>query len=77
MGNKPGYVKSSISQSFVEEEIELLNQLVSTLLRGGDASTLVRHSSFRSLCRKTKSMKARAVEVRQQRLSSTEVGEVK
>lgn len=45
-----------ISQSFSEEEVALLSQLLETMLRGGDIRVLMKHPSFGRLQRKIKGM---------------------
>lgn len=79
MGNRPGYVKASVSQSFNEGEVDLLNQLLALIRRGADTTVLQRHEGFRSLCAKALTMKKRMREVKKARkdvrLSSKETGE--
>ncbi len=76
MSNRPGYVRLSASQSFNEDEVVLLGQLLETLLRGGDTRTLVRHQAYANLVRKTQAMKQRIAEQRQARLSGKSEPEV-
>lgn len=49
-----------ISNSFSEGEIQVLDFILSTLLRGGTPNMAVRSKDFASLCRKVQSMKTRA-----------------
>lgn len=51
-----------ISNSFSEGEIQVLEFIVQTLLRGGTPNMATRHRDFASLCRKVMSMKAKAAE---------------
>lgn len=51
-----------ISNSFSEGEIQVLDFIVQTLLRGGTPTMATRHKEFASLCRKVKSMKGRVHE---------------
>ena len=53
-----------ISNSFSEGEIQVLEFIVQTLLRGGTPSMATRHKDFASLCRKVMSMKAKAAEAK-------------
>jgi hypothetical protein len=48
-----------ISNSFSEGEIQVLEFIVQTLLRGGSPTMATRHKEFASLCRKVMSMKTR------------------
>lgn len=48
-----------ISNSFSEGEIQVLEFIVQTLLRGGTPTMATRHKEFASLCRKVMSMKTR------------------
>jgi hypothetical protein len=48
-----------ISNSFSEGEIQVLEFIVQTLLRGGTPTMATRHKEFASLCRKVMSMKSR------------------
>lgn len=79
MGNRPGYVKASVSQSFNEEEVAVLDRLLALIRRGGDTSVVQRHDGFRSLCAKALTMKKKMREVKKARkdagLSSKETGE--
>jgi hypothetical protein len=65
--------KLSISESFEEEEVALLDQLFVLLLRGGSPEVLRRQPAFGSICRKVVGMKQRVKEAKG--LSSTEVDE--
>lgn len=51
-----------ISNSFSEGEIQVLDFVLSTLLRGGSAQMATRSKDFASLCRKVHAMKAKVVE---------------
>ena len=46
-----------ISNSFSEGEIQVLEFIVQTLLRGGTPTMATRHKEFASLCRKIMAMK--------------------
>ena len=54
-----------ISNSFSEGEIQVLEFIVQTLLRGGTPSMATRHKEFASLCRKIMAMKSRVHEQKQ------------
>src|SRR5258706_11606820 len=56
-----------ISNSFSEGEIQVLEFIVQTLLRGGTPTMATRHKEFASLCRKVMAMKAKAQERPKQR----------
>lgn len=47
------------STSFSEEEVAFLDELFRILLRGGDASRLIRNRSFANVMRKIHAMKGR------------------
>ncbi len=51
-----------ISNSFSEGEIQVMDFIVQTLLRGGSPSMAVRNKDFASLCRKIQTMKSRVNE---------------
>lgn len=51
-----------ISNSFSEGEIQLLEFVVQSLLKGGTPTTAARHKDFPSLCRKIMAMKAKVLE---------------
>lgn len=53
-----------ISNSFSEGEIQVMDFILSTLLRGGTPNMAVRSKDFASLCRKVQSMKTRANDVK-------------
>jgi hypothetical protein len=53
-----------ISNSFSEGEIQVMDFILSTLLRGGTPTMAVRSKDFASLCRKVQSMKSRAADVK-------------
>jgi hypothetical protein len=48
-----------ISNSFSEGEVQVLEFIVQTLLRGGTPTMATRHKEFASLCRKVMAMKAK------------------
>ncbi len=56
-----------ISNSFSEGEIQVLDFILTTLLRGGTPAMAVRSKDFASLCRKVQSMKTRAGDIREGR----------
>ena len=49
-----------ISNSFSEGEIQLLEFILQTLLRGGTPNMATRHKEFASLCRKVMAMRNKA-----------------
>jgi hypothetical protein len=51
-----------ISNSFSEGEIQVMDFIVQTLLRGGSPTMAVRNKDFASLCRKIQTMKSRVNE---------------
>ncbi len=51
-----------ISNSFSEGEIQVMDFIVSTLLRGGSPTMATRNKDFASLCRKIMAMKAKVNE---------------
>jgi len=51
-----------ISNSFSEGEIQVLDFILSTMLRGGSPAMATRNKDFASLCRKVVSMKTRVEE---------------
>ena len=56
-----------ISNSFSEGEIQVLEFVVQTLLRGGTPTMATRHKEFASLCRKVMAMKAKVIERQNQK----------
>ena len=56
-----------ISNSFSDGEIQVMEFIVQTLLRGGTPTMAVRHKEFASLCRKVMAMKAKVHERPQER----------
>ena len=54
-----------ISNSFSEGEIQVLEFIVQTLLRGGTPTMATRHKEFASLCRKVMAMKTKVHEQKQ------------
>ena len=61
-----------ISNSFSEGEIQVMEFIVQTLLRGGSPTMATRHKEFASLCRKVMAMKAKTHERPKQRLAPEE-----
>jgi hypothetical protein len=53
-----------ISNSFSEGEIQVMDFILSTLLRGGSPNMAVRSKDFASLCRKVQAMKTRVGEIK-------------
>ena len=51
-----------ISNSFSEGEIQVMEFIVNSLLRGSSPSMAVRNKDFSSLCRKVMAMKAKVIE---------------
>jgi hypothetical protein len=51
-----------ISNSFSEGEIQVLEFIVQTLLRGGTPTMATRHKEFASLCRKVMAMRTKVNE---------------
>ncbi|GAB4213596.1 MAG: hypothetical protein OHK0013_37600 [Sandaracinaceae bacterium] len=58
-----------ISNSFSEGEIQVLDFILTTLLRGGTPSMAVRSKDFASLCRKVQAMKSKAGDLREGRVT--------
>jgi hypothetical protein len=54
-----------ISNSFSEDEIQVLDFITQTLLRGGDPRIATRNKAFGSVCRKVIAMKAKVNELKQ------------
>ena len=50
-----------ISNSFSEGEIQVMDFIVQTLLRGGTPTMATRHKEFASLCRKIMAMKSKVI----------------
>ena len=62
-----------ISNSFSEGEVQVLDFIMQTLLRGGTPSMVTRHKEFASVCRKVLAMKQKVRENEsKQRLAPTE-----
>lgn len=57
-----------ISNSFSEGEIQVIDFILTTLLRGGTPSMAVRSKDFSSLCRKVQSMKQRVNDIKEGRV---------
>lgn len=57
-----------ISNSFSEGEIQVIDFILTTLLRGGTPSMAVRSKDFSSLCRKVQSMKVRVNDIKEGRV---------
>ena len=55
------------SQSFTGDEVRLLDQILSTLLRGGDMRILTKSPAYGGLMRKAGAMRRRVEEVKQLR----------
>jgi hypothetical protein len=53
-----------ISNSFSEGEIQVIDFILSTLLRGGTPNMAIRSKDFASLCRKVQAMKVRVEEIK-------------
>ena len=64
-----------ISNSFSEGEIQIIEFILQTLLRGGTPTMAARHKDFASLYRKVMSMKQR-MEVKKHEKPSSSVGAV-
>jgi len=60
-----------ISNSFSDGEIQVMEFIVQTLLRGGTPTMAVRHKEFASLCRKVMAMKAKVHERPQERAKAS------
>lgn len=58
-----------ISNSFSEGEIQVMDFIVQTLLRGGSPNMATRHKEFASLCRKVMAMKGKVIEKQQKQLT--------
>jgi len=67
-----------ISNSFSEGEVQVLEFILQTLLRGGTPSMATRHKDFASLYRKVLTMKKRIAdkETRRQATTKSSVGTV-
>ncbi|MCB9591498.1 MAG: hypothetical protein H6719_02090 [Sandaracinaceae bacterium] len=59
-----------ISNSFSEGEIQVLDFILSTMLRGGSPAMATRNRDFASLCRKVVSMKQRVEETKRKAVLS-------
>ncbi len=57
-----------ISNSFSEGEIQVMDFILSTLLRGGNPKMATRNKDFASLCRKVVSMKVRVEDKKRKEL---------
>lgn len=60
-----------ISNSFSEGEIQVMDFILSTLLRGGTPAMAVRSKDFSSLCRKVQAMKSKSNDIREGRVTTT------
>jgi len=60
-----------ISNSFSEGEIQVLEFILQTLLRGGTPSMATRHKDFASVYRKILTMKKRIADKEKQRAATT------
>ncbi|MBK8169443.1 MAG: hypothetical protein IPK60_03750 [Sandaracinaceae bacterium] len=61
-----------ISNSFSEGEVQVLEFIIQTLLRGGSPNMATRHKEFASLCRKVMAMRAKVNEGEKKRAVPTE-----
>lgn len=53
-----------ISNSFSETEIQMMDFILTTLLRGGTPHMAVRSKDFAAVCRKVQAMKVRVQEIK-------------
>lgn len=53
-----------ISNSFSESEIQMMDFILTTLLRGGTPHMAVRSKDFAAVCRKVQAMKTRVQEIK-------------
>jgi hypothetical protein len=60
-----------ISNSFSEGEVQVLEFIVQTLLRGGTPTMATRHKEFASLCRKVMAMRGKVNEKEKAKLRPT------
>ena len=60
-----------ISNSFSDGEIQVMDFILSTLLRGGTPAMAVRSKDFSSLCRKVQAMKTKSNDIREGRVSTS------
>ncbi len=60
-----------ISNSFSETEIQMLDFILTTLLRGGTPHMAVRSKDFASVCRKVQAMKTRVQEIKDGKVPAT------
>ena len=65
-----------ISNSFSEGEVQVLEFIVQTLLRGGTPTMATRHKEFASLCRKVMAMKGKVHNPRARVPDESSVGTV-
>lgn len=65
-----------ISNSFSEGEIQVLEFILQTLLRGGTPSMATRNKDFASLYRKVISMKKRVQDKREKEILESSVGTI-
>ncbi len=65
-----------ISNSFSEGEIQVLEFILQTLLRGGTPSMATRNKDFASLYRKVVSMKQRVQQKKEKEILQSSVGTV-
>lgn len=54
-----------ISNSFSESEIQMMDFILTTLLRGGTPHMAVRSKDFAAVCRKVQAMKVRVQEIKE------------
>ena len=65
-----------ISNSFSEGEIQVMEFIVQTLLRGGSPTMATRHKEFASLCRKVMAMKGKVLDKQRAAQLRSSVGDV-
>lgn len=63
-----------ISNSFSETEIQMMDFILTTLLRGGTPHMAVRSKDFASVCRKVQAMKTRVQEIKDGKVTSPKRG---
>lgn len=65
-----------ISNSFSESEVQILEFVLQTLLRGGSPAMAVRNKDFPSLLRKVMAMKAKMEEKQRHTVTESSVGQI-
>lgn len=63
-----------ISNSFSEGEVQVLDFILQTMLRGGTPNMAARHKDFPSLCRKVMAMKAKVLDKQRPEPAQSSVG---